>query len=113
MANVAKLYYKGDGIKEDKARALYWWKRAAELGSKGAQHNMGLMYITGQAGLEQDFVQAAKWYRKAAEQGSKEAQNSLGTMYFEGKGVEKDLIKAYGWFSFLQPQISNKQNSIL
>jgi uncharacterized protein len=43
-----------------------------------------------------DFVKAAEWYRKSAEQWNP-AELSLGDMYSEGKGVKRDLIKAYMW----------------
>ena len=40
-----------------------------------------------------------KWYRKAAEQGHVGAQCSLGVMYANGKGVPKDYVEAYAWWS--------------
>ena len=41
--------------------AITWWEKAANLGSKGAQHNLGLMYFLGE-GVEQDFSKAIEWY---------------------------------------------------
>ena len=47
----------------------------------------------------QDYAEAAKWYKKAAEQGDSNAQNILGAMYERGKGMPKDFVEAYKWFS--------------
>ena len=85
------------GVNKNISEAIKWWDRAAHLGSKGAQHNLGLMYFLGQ-GVEKNLSKAREYYLSAAKQGSKEAQNSLGFMYFEGTGVKKDLIEAYAWF---------------
>ena len=42
---------------------------------------------------------AVEWFRKAAEQNHKVAQHWLGKMYTAGRGVEKDVVTAYAWFS--------------
>ena len=42
-------------------------------------------------------VKAFEWYLKSAEQGFPAAQLSLGVMYSDGKGVQRDLVKAYMW----------------
>ena len=46
------MYANGDGVPEDKAEAVNWYRLAAE----------------------QDFVEAVAWFRKAAEQGDADAQ---------------------------------------
>jgi len=38
-------------------------------------------------------------FRPLAEQGDNRSQYWLGIMYFEGKGVPKDLVRAYMWLS--------------
>src|SRR3546814_16448175 len=35
----------------------------------------------------------------AADQGHGEAQNDLGTLYYGGKGVGRDLVEAWKWFT--------------
>lgn len=88
-------------MEQDLSEAIKWWQRAADLGSKCAQHNLGLMYYLGR-GVEQDYQAAFMWYLKAAKQGSGEAQNSLGAMYFDGLGVERNLIEVYAWFKLAE-----------
>jgi TPR repeat protein len=38
-------------------------------------------------------------YRQAAERGNPDAQFELGTMYLNGKGTDKDAVKAFNWFT--------------
>ncbi len=50
---------------QDDAQALAWYRKAAEQGNAKAQHNLGLMYGTGN-GVPKDYVEAHKWYNLAA-----------------------------------------------
>ncbi|MGD9537662.1 MAG: peptidoglycan-binding protein [Alphaproteobacteria bacterium] len=68
----------------------------AERGEPSAQHNLGLMYYTGQ-GVAQDDAMAAHWYRRAAEQDYAVAQYNLGLLYAKGQGVPQDYAEAYRW----------------
>jgi len=62
------MYDLGEGVPEDDAEAVKWYRKAAEQGNGEAQHTLGIMYANGK-GVPEDDVEAAKWYRKAAEQG--------------------------------------------
>ena len=88
----------GQGVAQDYAQAVKWYRKAAEQGNAGAQTNLGLMYANGQ-GVPQDYAQAVVWYRKAAEQGNIDAQNNLGLMYANGQGVPQDYVRAHMWFN--------------
>ena len=70
----------------------------AEAGDKVAQHNLGLMYQSGQ-GVAQDFVAALKWFRLAAAQGFAPAQVDLGWMYANGQGTLQEYERAHMWFN--------------
>ena len=63
------FYLTGQGVLEDKNKALEWFSKAAEKGEARAQFYMGL--------LSNDGVKAAEWYRKAAKQGDIDAQREL------------------------------------
>ena len=95
------MYYNGEGVKEDKAEAMKWYRKAAEQGFALAQDNLGdmywYMYYFGN-GVNEDKAEAVKWYRKAAEQGYAGAQSSLGMKYSHGEGVEEDKAEAVKWF---------------
>jgi hypothetical protein len=71
------MYDTGEGVAEDDAEAVKWYRKAAEQGHEDAQFILGVAYVTGEGVAEND-AEAAKWFRKAAEQGHAEAQYTLG-----------------------------------
>jgi len=49
------MYYLGQGVPQDYAQALSWYRKAAAQGYALAQNNLGTMYEYGQ-GIPQDYV---------------------------------------------------------
>jgi hypothetical protein len=90
-------YAKGEGVPQDHAEAVKWFRKAADQGNVAAEVNLAVSYARGE-GVPQDYAEAAKWYRKAADQGNGTAQNTLGAMYLQGQGVTQDYELAYMWF---------------
>ena len=72
---LAKKYESGEGVPQDYAEAVKWWRKAAEQGHAVAQ-TLGDMYDIG-LGVPKDYAEAAKWVRKAAEQGNADAKEWL------------------------------------
>ena len=95
--NPSVMYRTGQGVPQDDAEAVRWFRLAAEQGNPLAQYNLGNMYANGQ-GVAQDDAEAVKWFRLAAEQGVAEAQFNLGLMYDNGQGVAQDDAEAHMWF---------------
>ena len=91
-------YAYGRGKTRDYAKALKWFRRAADQGQPAAQHNLSLMYATG-TGLAQDLAQARAWLRKAADQGLILAQVRLAASYQHGYGTPKNFVKAHAWYN--------------
>ncbi len=89
--SLGKMYYEGQGVRQDYAEAARWYLKAAEQGDPVAQNNLGVAYTKGQ-GVRQDPVQAEQWYRKAAEQGYAQAQYNLGNMYAKRR-QNKGMLK--------------------
>ena len=54
--------------------------------------------------MNKDETQAFKWYSQAALAGNAEAQVNLASAYAQGLGVDKDLVKAYAWYSLAKKQ---------
>ncbi|MGI9251474.1 MAG: tetratricopeptide repeat protein [Pseudohongiellaceae bacterium] len=96
-----------EGVPENNAEAVRWYKLAAEQGSVEAQIILGLMYDDGD-GVPENDVEAMHWYRMAAEQGNADAQFMLATMYALGDGVPKNDREAYIWSSLA---VANDDNS--
>ncbi len=95
---LATVYYKGDGVTQDYAEALRWYRKAAEQGHADSQYQLAVMYDKGE-GEPRDYAEAVKWYRHLADQGLVSAQYHLGTKYAEGLGVPQNYAEAYVWFS--------------
>jgi len=90
------MYGAGEGVPEDDAEAVRWYRLAADQGQAGAQNSLGFMYANGQ-GVPQDYAEAVRWYQLAAEQGQASAQYNLGVNYATGRGVPQDYVQAHMW----------------
>jgi len=86
------------GVKRNRSRAFYWYKRSAEQGYAVAQYALGCMCSAG-VGTHRSNRRSAQWLLLAAEQKHPEALESMAGMYKSGKGVKKDKGLA---FSFLK-----------
>ena len=90
------LYYQGEGVSQDYAKAAEWFEKAANQDSADAQKFIAAMYYQGK-GVGQDYAKAAAWYRKAANQDDAIAQNLIAGMYYLGEGVSRNIIIAKEW----------------
>ncbi len=61
--NLAVIHQHGDGVPVDYAKALHWYRQAAEGGDKASQFQIGLMYQTG-LGVEADTTVAHRWFTR-------------------------------------------------
>src|SRR5688572_18792139 len=52
-----RLFFGDDGVAEDRAAAVSWFRKAAEQGHAEAQHRLGLLYHGGR-GVARDEVEA-------------------------------------------------------
>ena len=69
MTTIGWNYFLGDrGAEQNNEEAIYWNKRASELGFSVASYNMGFFYYSGLAGLEQDLIMAKKYWLLSASQ---------------------------------------------
>ncbi len=59
------MYDNGQGVPQDYAQAVKWYRKSAGQGYAKAQNNLGVMYYNGQ-GVPQDYVQAHMWSNLAA-----------------------------------------------
>ena len=73
---LARMYYNGDGVAKDDAKAAEWYMKAAEQENDFAQYKLGAMYDKGE-GVPKDSAKAAEWWKKAAAQGNDAAQEAL------------------------------------
>jgi TPR repeat protein len=97
------MYRYGQGVVQDYAQALHWYRLSADQGNARAQNNLGVMYRLG-LGTPQDYQEAFRWFHRAAEQGNGGGQNHLGLMYFKGEGIQQDFVQAYMWATLAADQ---------
>ncbi len=90
-------YYFGQGVPQDYAEAVNWFRKAAVQNHAQAQYILGVCYESGN-GVAVDEVEAVKWYRKAAEQNHAQAQYIMGDCYESGDGVAVDEVEAVKWY---------------
>jgi len=123
QCQLAYLYERGLGVKQDLAQATAWYEKAALQGSSYAENSLGQLYARdqpdksllyhlraagqGQLGSQlaaaellakkRDFKGAVEWYQKAAAQKSPAAMLALARSYHEGKGIARDPKQALAW----------------
>ena len=90
--NVGICYRDGVGVAKNLEQAFSWFFKSAQQENVLAQCDLGCFFEN-----NHDYKAAAKWYLKAAKQNLRESQYRLGFLYYLGRGVEKDLEKAFSW----------------
>lgn len=92
-------YFLGrNGVAQDYAQALIYFRKAAEMGLAAAQFNVGFFYENGH-GVSQNCQEAVKWYKMAAEKGYEESYVNLGNIYYFGReGVNINKSEALKWY---------------
>ena len=75
QVNLGLMYDNGEGVPENDAEAVRWYRLAAEQGNALAQTNLGLMYATGE-GVPQNNARAYMWWSVAAAQGNESARGN-------------------------------------
>jgi uncharacterized protein len=88
LHRLALVYAQGEaGQPRNEQRAVELFTKAAELGHRRAQTNLGLLYLRGQ-GVPRDLVQARAWLEKAA------AGDDPYALYALGRAMEESAPPA-------------------
>jgi hypothetical protein len=103
QGNLACMYERGIGVKQDYHLACKYYQLAADKGYVLAQFNLAVMYEQG-IGVKQDDQLAFKYYKLSADQGYEDAQFTLACMYEKGTGVEKNDKKTLYYFKLSAKQ---------
>ena len=77
------MYAQGQGVRQNNAEAVRWYRKAAEQGIGEAQYNLGLMYEEGQ-GVSKNRKVAKEWYKKACDNGLQDGCNDYRQLNNEG-----------------------------
>ena len=124
--NLGVMYDNGEGVPQDDAEDVKWYRMAAQQGNARAQCNLGVKYDTGK-GVPQDDAEAVKWFLKAAQQGNATAVNNLiamgnrgnsiaqfnmGEICRDGLGVPQDNAEAAKWYRRRPSKDSHRHSTI-
>jgi len=90
-------YECGNGVEQNKAKAMDLYLSAAKSDLVSAQIKVADYYANGNI-VHENIFEAKKWYKKAAEQKNPYAYFILGTYAENGIAEEKDLRKALQYY---------------
>ncbi|KQY30924.1 hypothetical protein ASD21_07575 [Caulobacter sp. Root1455] len=93
MIALGNLYFAGDDLDQDEAKALSLYKAAAAEGDALGAYNAGLVYET----TADDLTQAVGWYWRAATGGDQGGMYKLALAYQLGLGLPADEAQAVAW----------------
>lgn len=94
MVDVAAFYLFGYGIERNIGEAIKWYKKAAQLNSPLAYHNLGYLCFQD----SELHNTAIDYFKKATELGYAESAYMLGIMFLYGYGTKKEPNIALKYF---------------
>jgi TPR repeat protein len=97
MILYARCLQEGVGVTKDRAEAVRWFRKAAELDEPLAMANLGVCYMRGE-GVTKDEPEAVRWYRKGAGLGEPLAMMLLAACCQSGTGVSEDRAEGVRWY---------------
>ncbi|MBG0809406.1 sel1 repeat family protein [Methylosinus sp. H3A] len=92
---IGRLYLDGQGVAPDRAKAMQWFRRAADAGGRDAAYFFGAAALTGRDTLK-DHALARAYLEKAQEHPA--ALELLGEAALENDGTEPDFARAIAYF---------------
>ena len=98
---LGKNYSIGEGVSENKEKAIEWYRRAAEQGDSEHQMALGLALCWDGEALSSNFTEGFNWILKAAERGHLGAQYFVAAQYATGENIQRDPYKAVEWYQRL------------
>ena len=92
MGRLASCFYHGRGVTEDRAQAVVWFQKAADLGDAASKAKLGACLVDGDlcAGVAKDAPRGFALLREAVDQGHSLALYFVARCYLKGEGVERD-----------------------
>ncbi len=94
---LADKYSNGDGVAEDRIKALELREKACNLGNMASCGMAGLNYFFG-VDIQQDLNKALPYLEKGCNSEFAIGCEALANMYFNGVIVKKDIKKAFNYY---------------
>lgn len=101
QAELARIYFDGEGVAQDFGESLKWAEEAARYGDVDASHNLALHYRKG-LGTRRSYRKAYREFKKSAKAGNADSQYELGELilesrFFDGNPFSRQR-RAAKWF---------------
>jgi hypothetical protein len=93
MWKIAIAYATGSVVKKDMARAVSWYRSAAEKGLGAAMSDLGYYYAEGD-GIPKNPAEAARWFEQAAAVGHPGGMRNFAFMLDRGAGIAANPVRA-------------------
>ncbi len=106
MVDLGALYYSGRIGEQSYAKAVKYYKMAADLGCMIASENLGYCYYYGRD-VEVDYEKAFNYFIKPAMAGRTESIYKIGDMYSKGLYVDEDKDFAFKLYEKVYRQMGN------
>ena len=84
-------------MQRDSAKAIGWYRKAADAGEPKAWERIGSMVDYGE-GVPVDHAEARRYYDKAKQAGVADAYTDIGMQYDHAMGVPRDVVQAFDWY---------------
>jgi TPR repeat protein len=88
------MYFRAEGVYEDDAKAVTYWKRSCDEASVGGCSSLGAMYADGTGVDHRDYQEALSLDTKACAENWGNACYNLGRLYEKGLGVAQNNPRA-------------------
>ncbi len=96
--SLGNAYLRGNEVSIDQAKAIHWFKQAADQGHAKSEYKLGYLYYSGKS-VSRNYRTAFSWFERAAKRDYSPAQFYLGKMYAAGQGTNIDYANALEWLN--------------
>ena len=99
MRALGPMMIRGRGAKQDVSGGLAMMKRAASLGSSGAEEDLAQLYMLGAPGVTADRAESVKWFESSARHGDPASMLTLGYLALNASRAQggKDVTRGFCW----------------
>ena len=97
LYKLGDLYFKGNNVKRDFAKARKYFELSGELKNSEALYKLGDIYYDG-LGVTQDYAKSKEYYKMSAQLDNSKALIQVGFFYAYCPGHEKDFVEAKKYF---------------
>ena len=104
--NLGFMYHQGQGVPQNYAEAMKWYRKAADQGLAEAQFNLAGMYYNGE-GVKQNFIKAYVWWSLTLENGYEKANKILEVL--SSKMTAQQIAQAQYEAAILLKQINDSK----